>query len=87
MRSRRFVIAGTCGMIAAIGVLSGCSNTRASAYRMNPTPKIDTRAQTSEEIQNSLTLINDTNLRYFWNDMGRLWLMDKRSHLDPGPKF
>ena len=87
MRNRRMIFVGACGVVAAIGALSGCSNTRATAYRMNPSPKIDTRAQSPDEIQNSLTVINDTDFRFFWNDMGRFWLMDRRSMLDPGPNF
>lgn len=85
MRNRRLMIAGACGVAVVLGTLAGCS--RATRYRMNPTPKIDTRAQTEDEIRNSLTLTNDTNFRYFWNDVGRLFLMDRRSQLDPGPNF
>lgn len=87
MRNRRIIISGTCGAVLAAGLLAGCSNTRATAYRMNPTPTLDTRAQSPQEIQNSLTLVNDTNFRYFWNDWGRFWFMDRRSYLDPGPNW
>ena len=85
MRNGRMIVAGLGACVLLAGMLCGCS--RATSYRMDPTPKIDTRAQTDQEIQNDLTLTNDTNLRLFWNDMGRLWLMDRRSMLDPGPNF
>ena len=85
MRHRGKIVVGVSGLMVAVAALSGC--TRADRYRMNPSPNVDTRAQTGEEIDNSLTIINDTNFRYFWNDMGRLWLMDRRSMLDPGPTF
>ena len=85
MRHRGKIVVGVSGVMVAVAALSGC--TRVDRYRMNPSPGIDTRAQSSDEIDNSLTIINDTNFRYFWNDMGRLWLMDSRSMLDPGPTF
>jgi hypothetical protein len=86
MRHRGKIVAGLTGCVVVAGLaLPGCS--RADRYRMDPSPRIHTRAQSEQEIKNALTIVNDTNFRYFWNDMGRLFLMDRRSQLDPGPNW
>ncbi len=86
MRQRRMItgLASGCLIVGGLAI-QGCS--KATMYRMDPSPRVDTRAQTDEEIKNALTIVNDTNFRYFWNDFGRLWLMDRRSQLSPGPSF
>ncbi len=68
--------------VLVVGSLAGC---RTYQYRANPTPRIDNMAWTRDEIDNRLTIVNDTNLRTFNNDLGRALLLDKPSELRPGP--
>ena len=83
--SRKAVIGlGVC-LLGGAMALSGCST--ATTFRMDPSPEIQTTGESGDEVRNSLTLINDTNFRYFWKDMGRLMLMNRRSHLGGGPTF
>ena len=65
------------------GGLAGCSaqEQRLASYRSRPTPEIDTRSQRPDDIDNRLTVTNDTNLRLFNEDLGRLFLMDRPSRL------
>ncbi|TVQ65533.1 MAG: hypothetical protein EA379_00010 [Phycisphaerales bacterium] len=80
-RARRAVAAfSLAGLFVA---LAGCSaqEQRLASYRSNPTPEIDTRSQRPDDINNRLTITNDTNLRLFNEDLGRLFLMDRPSRL------
>lgn len=73
-------------VVAACGcgtMLGGCS--RADAYRMNPTPELDTTSQRRADIDNKLTITNDTNLRLMNEDLGRLLLLDNPSRASPQP--
>lgn len=76
-------------LVAAVGVvgLGGCDSSggRKDAYRLNPTPELDTHAQRRDDIDNQLTLTNDTNLRMFNEDVGRFWLLDRPSRLSKYP--
>lgn len=75
---------------AAMGFacFTGCQSNaeyQASRFRSNPTPELDTTSQRRTDMDNKLTIVNDTNLRSFNEDMGRLWLMEKPSTLTPQP--
>lgn len=68
---------------AVASVMGGCS--RADRYRMNPTPELDTLGQTRAEMDNRMTVTNDTNARSFNRDVGYLFLQDRPSRLTPAP--
>jgi ABC-type uncharacterized transport system auxiliary subunit len=76
-------------LLAALGVvvLGGCDSSggRKHAYRLNPTPELDTQAQRRDDIDNQLTLTNDTNLRILNEDVGRFWLLDRPSRMSKLP--
>jgi hypothetical protein len=38
-----------------------------------------------DDMKNQMTVTNDTNVRLFWSDMGRLLLLDRPSRLTPAP--
>ncbi|MEO1128779.1 MAG: hypothetical protein AAFX05_03615 [Planctomycetota bacterium] len=82
MRSKRWIVGLS---VAALGsvVLTGCgSGTSKHAFRLNPTPDLHTASQNADEINNRITITNDTNLRYFNEDLGRLFLLDRPSGLN-----
>ncbi|HRJ50925.1 MAG TPA: hypothetical protein PKU91_10340 [Phycisphaerales bacterium] len=72
--------------IVAVGslVLGGCAN-KAQQFRSNPTPEIDSVSQTHEEIDNRLTVTNDTNARMINRDIGYVLMLDRPSRLTPHP--
>ncbi len=72
--------------IVAVGAAAGgCSErqSRATEYRLNPTPAEDTLAGTRDNIDNRVTMTIDTNLRQAHEDWGRLWLTDRPTRLTP----
>jgi hypothetical protein len=69
-----------CAALALVGLVPlGCSQTH--YFRSNPSPNTSNLESSSDEIDNRITLTNDTNLRALSNDMGRLLLLDKPSSL------
>ena len=69
-----------CSALAIIALAPlGC--TTAQQFRMNPSPNISNLEWSSNEIDNQLTITNDTNFRAFSNDLGRALLLDKPSEL------
>lgn len=70
----------------AIGslVLGGCAN-KAEQFRSNPTPEVDSLGMTHDEIDNRLTVTNDTNARMINRDIGYVLLLDRPSRLTPHP--
>ncbi len=79
-RRRNAVILAT---LAAAAGLAGCSSqdSRLAAYRMNPTPELDTLSQRHDDIDNRLTVTNDTNFRQLNEDIGKALLLDRPSRL------
>lgn len=75
--------AALCASMASIGCSSGDKHT--ARFRSNPTPELDTLARRRTDIDNRLTITNDTNLRSFNEDIGRLLLLDRPSRLTPQP--
>lgn len=82
---RRIVFAAA--LAASAAALTGCNamDSRLAAYRSNPTPRIDTLWQTSDEIDNALTIMSDTNFRMLNEDLGRAFHADRPSRLSPAP--
>lgn len=87
MQSRSFRIALVSGLAAAGACLVGCSaqQSRLNEYRANPTPDVDTLNQRHDDIDNRLTVTNDTNFRMMNSDIGRVLLLDRPSRLTPEP--
>ncbi len=83
--SSRSVIAVALVAGVAASLLGGCSNGRVNKYRMNPTPELDTMGETRAEMDNRMTVTNDTNARSFNRDVGYLFLQDRPSRLTPRP--
>jgi len=70
-------------LVMAVGCSSGGS---AHAFRMDPTPQLDARGETYNDIQNQIANSRDTNFRSLNNDIGRLWFTNRPSRLATGPK-
>lgn len=63
-------------------LLAGCHGSgRAAEFRKDPTPTADSLSRSNDEIHNRITRTNDTNLRAFNEDLGRLLLLDRPSRL------
>jgi len=66
--------------------LTGChSSTDVSfaAIKSNPSPELVGMSQRSVDIERSMALVGDQNLRLMWSDLGRVWLFDAPSTLSP----
>lgn len=64
----------------------GCSGTSPEAFRSDPTPMLQARGETQDDIDNNLAHTSDTNGRNVLNDLGRMFFSDRPSRLTPGPK-
>ena len=64
--------------LAISGVVSlvGCA-----AGNVDPSPAAKTFAQNNVEVSNSLKLMADTNMRGFWQDLGRVFYLERPSRL------
>ncbi len=81
--SRRLIVAAVlaCGLAG----FAGCSSSRYDEIKADPTPNLDTLYQRPEDIDNSMTVTFDENLRMLNQDMGRFWLTDRPSRLTREP--
>jgi len=88
MRHRRLSFQSIFVASAAVAIgslaLGGCAN-KAQQFRSNPTPEIDSLGMTHEEIDNRLTVTNDTNARMINRDIGYVLMLDRPSRLTPHP--
>lgn len=69
-----------CSALAGVAIAPlGC--TKAHHFRLNPSPNTSNLESSSDEIDNRITIVTDTNLRALSNDFGRFWMLDKPSEL------
>lgn len=83
-RCRTAVLAISTLALAGVA-LTGCSSgndSRKAEFRRNPTPELLTLAETRDQVDNQLTITNDTNMRMLSEDFGRFWLMNRPSRLN-----
>lgn len=78
---RSIAVRLTACSVLALGALAPLGCTTAQQYRANPSPNTSNLEWSSNEIDNQLTITNDTNFRAFSNDLGRALLLDKPSSL------
>lgn len=87
--SRRLAVCVLFVVSAGISVMGvgGCSKVdgRAASFRGNPTPELDTASQRHDDIDNKLTITNDTNFRIFTEELGRALLLDNPSRMTAQP--
>lgn len=87
MRDRCRTTVLTISTLALAGTaLTGCSwgnDSRKAEFRSNPTPELRTLAETSDLVDNQLTITNDSNMRMLSEDFGRFWLMNRPSRMNP----
>lgn len=81
----RHTISSLLSLVACGVLLAGCDSTggRKHAYRLNPSPEVDTLSQSHDEIENAVTISYDYNFRSFNQDLGRFWMTDRPSRLTP----
>jgi outer membrane murein-binding lipoprotein Lpp len=87
MARRSMLVLGVVAL-SGVGLISGCCNTgdaRLDEVRADPSPNVDTLMQRPADIENAMTVTADENGRMFWEDMGRVWLMDRPSRLSREP--
>ncbi len=78
---RAALLAASC--LAAVGCSS--QDSRLAAYRLNPTPELDTLHQRHDDIDNAMTVTIDTNLRAMNQNIGRVLLLDRPMRLTREP--
>lgn len=77
-------LSSVCLLLAGAFVLSGCNNTgnaRLDEVRSDPTPDLVTLSQRDVDIDNAMVVTFDENGRMLWQDLGRMWLVDRPSRL------
>lgn len=72
-------------VVAAAALLGGCGSSVRSESLRDPSAAEMGPVTTKQQISNGMAHTADTNLRLFWDDMGRFWLFDRPSHLTPYP--
>lgn len=72
-------------LVAAGALLGGCSNDIRTQTLWDPTPAEMGPVTSAEQVNNGMAHTTDTNLRLFWDDLGRFWLFDRPSHMTPYP--
>lgn len=89
MRLNMFkAVVGSLGLAAL--AMGGCSynsvsEEEASAIRADPTPELDTLYQREVDIDNTLAVTFDENLRMMNQDLGKVFLLDRPSRLTSMP--
>ncbi|MFM9957656.1 MAG: hypothetical protein ACKVZJ_06250 [Phycisphaerales bacterium] len=78
------VLVGALAGAALLCGVGGCAS-RAHSYRSNPSPELDTLSMRRDDMDNRMTVTNDTNLRQFNRDVGYFFLLDRPSRLTPHP--
>ncbi len=56
-----------------------------AAVRANPTPELYTLYQRSIDVDNALTIMQNSNVRMYNQDFGRVFYTDRPSRLTPEP--
>lgn len=82
--TRRLIVAAvlSCGLAG----IAGCASpSQYEQVKADPTPNLDTLYQRPEDVDNSLVVTFDENLRMLNQDMGRFWLTDRPSRLTREP--
>ena len=75
-------------VLVAAGALAmtGChSPTSKHAIREDPTPELKTLYERDDDVHNTLSLMKNENWRMFWEDLGRVFYLDRASRLTPEP--
>lgn len=73
------------GAALLVGVSGGCESSRVDEVRADPTPDLETLYQSQDEIDNALTRTFDEDGRMFWQDLGRVFYVDRPSRLTREP--
>ena len=86
MRStHRMTLPVAAALAGGLLLLSGCRSGTTAAIYHDPTPALDTLSQTDFEVKNALVNTRETNFRMVWEDLGRMWMLDRPSRLSPKP--
>lgn len=87
MQTRRSIVRAVFASsltLAGLSLFVGCADGgRTHAYRMNPTPEIETQAGTDDENVNRIVMTHDTNFRVLKDDAARMFFLDRPSRLTP----
>jgi hypothetical protein len=71
--------------LAVVVTMAGCETSRYQQVKDDATPNLDTLHQRPEDIDNAMVVTCDENGRMFWEDLGRVWLLDRPSRLTREP--
>lgn len=84
--TKKIVCAGAClGVLALVGCGSNPENVSYEAITSNLTPALQSSTERPVDIHSNLAVMQDTNWRMFWDDMGRAFYTDRASNLTPYP--
>ncbi len=72
-------------VLAAAGLIGGCTTTREEDIHADLTPELDTLHERPADMDNSWTLMMDENGRMFMQDLGRAFYTNRPSRLTPEP--
>lgn len=78
-------LVATAVAVSFVGI--GCSSdpmaTDFESIKSNPTPELMTIAERKVDVERNLATTENQNYRMFWNDLGRMWYVDRPSFLSP----
>ena len=83
------VTSGMACLLIAVGLLGGCASdpndVSYKAIRGNLSPELAATADRSDDIDRHMAVMEDLNMRSFWDDMSRTFYIDHPSRLSPYP--
>ncbi len=68
--------------------IAGCASkdpVSYSAIKKHPTPELSSLADRPDDISRHTAVTRNQNLRMFWDDVTRLWMIDHPTQLTPYP--
>lgn len=83
--TRAFRLTTTVSAAALLATLIGCAQTQQQEIIGNLTPEMQATAQRHDDVRTNYAYMSNTNLRGFWDDLGRAFYTDHPNSLSPYP--
>ena len=76
-------------VLALLGAcIAGCGSKDPVSYhsiQKHPTPELSSIADRPDDVSRHTAIARNQNLRMFWDDVTRMWMIDQPSQLSPYP--
>jgi len=79
------LVLGAAALAALAGMAGPAGCSKHQQIRTRPTPELWSLHARPTDANNQIAVTANENWRMFWEDMGRLWLLDRPTRLTPAP--